>query len=431
MTNQLDMIEESYFKIWFSVFTELFEFVVSIVLLSFISPWLTLFVLLTTAIQMIVPKVMSPLIAKKKLEQAEAAEEFTVTATEHLNGFDLLRSFQLGAKSLQAITAANSRWESAKYRSRLLTSVARLLSFAFGQIIYVGIYFFGALLTILGQMTIGTMIAASQLVVYVASPLQSLNDDITEIRSAKEIISKLRSVLNYAQEAKAPTVDIPTKHEGIQIEHVTFAYEDAAILRDVCVSIERGEKYLLCGPSGAGKSTLIQLITGALRPDEGRICVDGIDINNFDSGQYARFVLQCSQNTFLFNASLKDNVTLFNDHFTDEEVIKVLKNVGLEYIFERFEDGLDEIIAQGGHELSGGERQKIALARMELYDPPVVIFDESFANIDLDAAKKLIEYVVSKPRRTVILIAHQLSDELAAIFDNKIIIEDAHVFLED
>ena len=431
LTNQLDMIEESYFKIWFGVFTEIFEFAVSLVFLCLISPWLTLFVLGVTAVQMIIPRSMSPLLAKKKAEQTAAAEEFNVVVTEHLAGFDLLRSFQLTAKSLQAISTANHRWEESKYRTRIFTTLARLLSFTFGQVIYVGIYFFGALLTILGHMTVGAMIAASQLVVYIASPLQTLSDDITEIKSAREIINGLENEVSCIQEDLDQHVDVPDKFREIEFRHVTFSYEDHLIIRDACLGLQHGEKYLLRGLSGAGKSTFVQLLTGALRPDEGQIVVDGIDIQCIDKAQYARFILSCTQNTFIFNASLRDNITLFNESFSDEVILKAIKTVGLSYVLKNFEDGLDHMVSQGGYALSGGERQKIALARMELYQPQVVVFDESFANIDLKTTEKLIRRITSETDQTVILIAHQLPEKIASYFDQYITIDGAQVTIKD
>lgn len=427
LTNQLNMIEESYFNIWFSLFIELFEFIVSIGLLLWISPWLTLFVIGITAIQMIVPKIMGSKISKKKVKEAGDAEAFNVTAGEHLGGFDLLRSFQLTTKSLQAISIANHNWEESKYHTRLLNSLANILSFTFGKVLYVGIYFFGALLVLLGQMTVGVMIAASQLVVYIASPLVSLSDDITEIRSAKEIIENLEQELEQVEQEKQGTEVLPQKYDTIEMKHVSFSYENHDVIEDVSFSIRQGEKCLLCGSSGAGKTTIANLLTGLLSPDEGTVCVDGKDIRCFSQEEFSRFALQCSQNIFIFNASLRDNVTLFNENFTDEQVVKALNAVGFEYVLKRYEKGLDQIVAQSGKELSGGEKQKIALARIELYNPQVIIFDESFSNIDEETAKELITHATSKPMCTVILIAHQLSEEMEGYFDKKIIVDNKQV----
>lgn len=201
------------------------------------------------------------------------------------------------------------------------------------------------------------------------------------------------------------------------------------MFEDVNFAVHRGGKYLLCGSSGVGKSTLIQILTGSIRPNEGNVVIDGTNINNISSEQLSRFILQCSQNTFVFNATLRDNVTLFSDVFSDEEVLQALMVVELGYVLERYEDGFNHMLKQGGMDLSGGEKQKIALARMELFHPPIVVLDESFANIDSETAKRLVAHVVLDKQRTVIMIVHQLSDDIAQLFDTELVIKDKSVIV--
>lgn len=428
LTNQMEMIEESYFKMWFGLFAEIFEFVVSMAFLLWISPLLTLFILVLTGIQMLVPKFMSLRMAKCRESEAALAEAFAITASEHLNGYDLLRSFQLTANSLQAIADANVQWENGKFKTHMTSALANLLSFTFGQVMYVGVYFFGALLTILGQMSVGSMIAASQLVVYIASPLQSISSDITEIRSVQAVIANLKKQLERADSQKAGTENVPSNFEKLELRDVSFSYENHTVLHDVNLTIHAGKKYLLCGSSGSGKSTLSQLLTGALLPDQGEILLDGQDVRSFIPEQYARFILLCAQSTFLFNASFRDNVTLFEEGHSDKAVISAIQRVGLALVLSRFPDGLNHILSQGGQSLSGGERQRLALARMELYDVPVVILDESFANLDAESAGQLLELVCANPKRTVILIAHQLPEHLVTRFSSRLIIRENSIY---
>lgn len=414
LTNQMETIEKSYFTVWFGLFTEIIEFVVSMAFLLWISPLLTLFILVLTGIQMLVPKFMTPRMAECRASEAALAEAFSVTASEHLNGYDLLRSFQLTANSLQAIAFANVRWENGKFKTHITSALANLLSFTFGQVMYVGVYFLGALLTILGQMSVGSMIAASQLVVYIASPLQSISSDITEIRSVQAVLANLKKQLERDDSQKAGSQQIPSTFQELMLRDVSFSYKGHTVLRDVDLTIQAGEKYLLCGPSGSGKTTLSQLLTGALLPDRGEILLDGQNIRRFIPEQYARFILPCAQNTFVFNASFRDNVMLFEEGHSDEAVMEALDRVGLTSVVSRFPDGLNHVLSQGGQSLSGGERQRLALARMELYDVPVVILDESFANLDAESTGQLLDLVCANPKRTVILIAHQLPEHLAA-----------------
>ena len=257
-----------------------------------------------------------------------------------------------------------------------------------------------------------------------------MSDDITEIRSAREIIKNLEKEIQSAKEEKKKVKTVPSNFQKIELRQVSFSYEEHQIFENVDLTLQSGKKYLLCAPSGTGKSTFIQLLTKILKPDQGYILIDGEDIEHFLEEEYARFILCCTQNTFIFNASLRDNITLFNDKFAEKEILEVLNRVGLQYILDHFDDGLDHMIAQGGYTLSGGERQKIALARMELYDPPVIIFDESFANIDLKTTKRLIDNITSKSEKTIIVVAHQISEEIISCFDEKIVLKNKHILLE-
>lgn len=430
LTSQCDMIEESYMEIWFSVFSELFTFFVSAIVLLYISPWLAVFVFVVAFVQLLIPRIMGPKIAERKSEQMRNAELFTVTATEHLNGFDLLKSFDLTSQSLHSISEANRQWETSKFKSRILSSTARLLSFTFGQILYVGIFFFGAMLTILGVMTVSKMIVASQLVVYIAAPLQTLGEDITELKSAVQLIRTLQKELLYSEKQVMEFEQFPATFREMDFKGVSFSYGDIPIFDKINATIVRGEKYLLCGPSGSGKSTFIKLLTGIEDPDRGRVCIDGIDIRNLDTRQLANFILPCTQSTFIFNASVRDNVTLFNKRFSDEEILDALQKIEFTYVLQRYKDGLNHVITQGGQSLSGGERQKIALARMELFNPSIVIFDESFANLDTETARRLMEVAVSKKERTVIVVAHQMPQNMGHLFHKRIVIDGTSVNIE-
>ena len=427
LTNDLDLLEETYFRVFIDLLIDVFSGVVSLIILLFISPWLVLFILCMIAVQMFVPNTMSGIISSKRKEQSESAEHFIATANEHLEGFDLLRSFHLTEASRVAMSNANQAWEKQKFGARYFSSLARLLSFTVGQIIYIGIYFIGAILTLNGLMTVGMMVAASQLVVYIANPIQNISDSITDMRSAKEIITKIQTLLKEAPTTESGTENTPEHFTNLMVNHVSYGYdEDKLVLSDICFTLERGRKYLLEGSSGSGKTTLIKLLTDALSPDSGDICLDGVPIKQFKSEQYARFIIPCSQQTFIFNATIRDNVTLFCHEFTDEEIIDAISKSGFSEILTRYPDGIDHVIDQAGSSLSGGERQRLALARIFLFKPQIVIYDESFAHLDADSVQNLIELILKDEDRTVIMTSHQVTPEIRRRF-HSLVLKDGNI----
>ena len=427
LTNDLDLLEETYFRVFIDLLIDVFSGVVSLIILLFISPWLVLFILCMIAVQMFVPNTMSGIISSKRKEQSESAEYFIATANEHLEGFDLLRSFHLTEASRVAMSSANQAWEKQKFGARYFSSLARLLSFTVGQIIYIGIYFIGAILTLNGLMTVGMMVAASQLVVYIANPIQNISDSITDMRSAKEIITKIQTLLNEAPSTESGTKDTPEHFTNLSVNHVSYGYdEDKLVLSDISFKLERGRKYLLEGSSGSGKTTLIKLLTDTLSPDGGDICLDGVPIKQFKSEQYARFIIPCSQQTFIFNATIRDNVTLFCHEFTDEEIIDAITKSGFSEILTRYPDGINHMIDQAGSSLSGGERQRLALARIFLFKPQIVIYDESFAHLDSDSVQSLIDLILKDEERTVIMTSHQVTPEIRNRF-HSLVLKDGNI----
>ena len=165
------------------------------------------------------------------------------------------------------------------------------------------------------------------------------------MRSAKEIITKIQTLLNEAPTTESGIENTPERFANLTVNHVSYGYdEDKLVLSDISFTLERGGKYLLEGSSGSGKITLIKLLTDALSSDNGDICLDGVPIKQFKSEQYARFIIPCSQQTFIFNASIRDNVTLFCHEFTDEEIIDAITKSGFSEILTRYPDGIDHVI---------------------------------------------------------------------------------------
>lgn len=422
LCNDVEMVGQSYFGTILFLFPDVLSFVISLLCVCFLSWPIALYVIVFTLIQMLIPKLLSPRISNAKKMQSQQAANFTTTATEHLQGFDLLQSFHLSAQSLVSLHHANTRWESAKFSVKYLNALAKTLSFGFSQLIYVGLYFFGAILVVLGNLPLATMIAITQLSVYIISPLQTFSADVSEIISSKEICKKLLA-LGEQQSQPHAYQQPPRSFESLRLQDVSFAYDQSNLFSDVSFSFEKGKKYILCGPSGSGKTTLAKLLSGSLRPTNGRILLNDISIEELAPSDYVNFVSVCSQNIFLFDDTLRNNVTLYSSRCDDAQIVKVLDAVGFLQVLQRFKLGLDERIGQSGLNLSGGEKQRIALARMLLFDTPFLILDESFANLDSESSLDLLKRMTAREDKTILYIGHHIPGDVARLFDEVLQIE--------
>lgn len=430
MSNDLDMIITSSFQTALYMIPDILSFAVSFICIFSISWQIALYIVVLTLVSLTIPKILSPKISTAKSEQSQNASDFTVAANEHLLGFDLLHTYHLIKKSSEELYQANRKWATSRFHVRQLNSIAGTLSYGFSNIVCIGLYFFGALLVVAENMTVGEMIAITQLAVYVMSPLQTFSSDFAEIISTDEIIRKLEQLI-YSVSITGNKVINPKDFMTLKLDHVYFTYDQKEILHDISFTFEKGKKYLLSGSSGSGKTTLIQLLTRSLKPEHGNIFFNDINISDIDEDSYTSFITSCSQSTIIFNDTLRNNVTLFSDLFSDEKIMHALHLAGFDKLIAKYPDGLNQKISQSGRNLSGGEKQRIALARMFLFETPFVILDETFSNLDTESMTGLMRTITSMNNKTIIYIGHNIPLEIHRMFDVTISLQNHKISVKE
>jgi ATP-binding cassette subfamily B protein len=277
--------------------------------------------------------------------------------------------------------------------------------------------------------SIGTLVA---FVLYIQSffaPIQQLVSLYNTYQQGRAAVVKLSEVL--ATEPSVPedpnATDLPPVQGRITFDHVTFEYEPGrVVLRDVDLDIKAGETFAFVGPTGAGKSTIVKLIARLYDPQQGRVLIDGHDIKRVTQTSLREQIGNVPQESFLFAGSIKDNIAFGRPDTTDEEVWEAIRAVGIEYLIDRFPQGIDQPVHERGVSLSSGERQLIALARAFHARPRVLILDEATSNLDLRTEAKIEHALdVLLEGRTAIIVAHRLStvmraDRIAVVSNGRI-----------
>ena len=226
----------------------------------------------------------------------------------------------------------------------------------------------------------------------------------------------------------APMAVTPGKAYGeVSFEHVSFHYEpEREILKDISFKLEKGKCIAIVGPSGSGKSTLINLIPRLYDVCGGKVSFDGIDVRSLDLAFLRRNIGIVSQETYLFNGTVRDNLLYAKPDATEEELIEACKQANIYDFIQKQEDGLDTVVGNRGLKLSGGEKQRISIARILLKDPVLMIFDEATSALDSISEQKIQEAIEPLiATRTSILIAHRLSTILAA--DEILVVKDGEI----
>ena len=424
LTNDVEVVGQSYFSIILNFIPQVISFVSCTALLCYLSWPLAVFVVAFTLFQMIIPKILAPKISDAKEAQSNAASAFTVSASEHFQGYALLHGLNLTKYSCDALSKSNALWEKTKFRVKHIAMVANILSYGCGNVVYIGLYFIGAILVANGHMSLGTMVAITQLSVYIMGPLQTFSGEVAEIISTRKILQKMpKSPFHNAGVIEKKDIPAETIHT-IVLENISFTYDKTTLIANTSFVFERGKKYILSGSSGSGKTTIANLLCGTIAPQQGVVYFNDYALSELSPNSVIKTISICSQNTFIFNDTLRNNITLFESRYTDEQVKAAIRHVGLDNVLQRFEHGLDEVLTQSGNTLSGGERQRIALARMELLNTPFIILDESFANLDIQSTQRILSDLTRTKGKTVIYIGHQLSEEITSLFDEIVEIRD-------
>ena len=245
------------------------------------------------------------------------------------------------------------------------------------------------------------------------NPVQSIADQLNQIQRAATSSERLFNLLDVEPESldKPNAIRVEKFIGKIEFRNVWFAYTDEEwILRDVSFVIEPKQTVAFVGATGAGKTTILSLIVRNYQVQKGQILIDDIDINDIEIESLRRAVGQMLQDVFLFTGNIRNNITLHDESYTDEEVHQVCEYVNADKFIDRLEKGLDEEVIERGENFSQGQRQLLSFARTVLHKPQILILDEATANIDTET-EKLIQESLEKMKSigTMLVVAHRLS----------------------
>lgn len=263
-----------------------------------------------------------------------------------------------------------------------------------------------------GEMTLGEMSKFSSYAGMLYTPLQFLAGFPRHLMMAKTSITKVFEIIDEPEDIKDAEDAKDIQMEGaVSLKNVTFGYDESVdVLRNINLEIKPGEFIGLVGKSGTGKSTLINLVMRMYDVDEGSVSIDGVDIRDISQESLRSQIGVVLQETFLFNGSIYQNIAYAKKDASREEVIAAAKAAGAHSFIIRLTDGYDTWVGEKGNTLSGGEKQRIAIARALLHNPKLLILDEATASLDTETEKQIQESLAKlSHQRTTIAIAHRLS----------------------
>jgi ATP-binding cassette, subfamily B, multidrug efflux pump len=373
--------------------------------------------------------VIAFILRKKFLRVRQKYAELTGFLAEYIKGIPIIQSYsQLSwAKNMLRIYNRNLYSQEVSTYFFLYSSWAILMSaeiIAIIILIYFG--FFKSMIVI----TVGTTVMMIEYTRKIFVPLMSIGEEISRMQrgfAAAERAFGIFQLNSSTIEHPRAIQNIPVRWSGIKFNQVSFQYQpEQYALRNVNLIIPRGKTVALVGVSGAGKSTLINLLLRFYDPSSGYITLDDTDIRKFSLPIWRKNIGLILQDIFIFPGTILDNIRYFSPHITTEEVKNILELIGVQNFYEQLPRGLDTWLAEGGINLSLGERQIISFARALVNDPEILVMDEATSSIDITTELRMLKSLQNHSHhRTVIIIAHRLSTVSNA--DNIVVLDQGNI----
>ncbi len=361
--------------------------------------------------------ISSVLSRKIKVIQKTIVAETTALAgstTESLRNIELVKSLGLAQQEVARLNGTTEKILKLELRK---VKYLRSLSFIQGtcvNILRTSLQFLMLFLIFKHQITVGQFVSLLFYSFFIFTPLQELGNVINTYRETEVSLQNFREVLDTPRDPKPPNPEPLDELMTLHFDEVTFQHQSASTLslNGISFSAARGDTIAFVGPSGAGKTTLVKLLVGLYAPKSGEILYNGIPSTRVDLDGLREKIGFVTQDTQLFSGSIRENLLFVNPKATDEQCIEVLNQAAAHSLLARADRGLDTLIGEGGVKVSGGEKQRLSIARALLRQPQLLVFDEATSSLDSLTEEEIshtIRDVASSQETIAILIAHRLS----------------------
>lgn len=377
---------------------------------------------------------VSSILSKRiKVVQKSIVSETTALAgstTESLRNIELVKSLGL---SSQEIKRLNMTTEKILVLELKKVKYVRSLSFIQGTLVNLlrnGVLFLMMYLIYDNQISVGEFFSLFLYSFFIFGPLQELGNIINTYRETEVSLANFKAIMSTPKEVKPVNPVRLEKLESLRFKNVTFKHQSAntSALNNIDFETFKGQTIAFVGPSGSGKTTLVKLLVGLYTPKEGQVLYNNVPSSEIDLDQLRERIGFVTQDTQLFSGTIRENLQFVRPGATDEECLEVMRKAACMTLLARADKGLDSVIGEGGVKVSGGEKQRLSIARSLLRRPDILVFDEATSALDSiteEEITKTIRDVSVMDDRITILIAHRLSTIMHA--DNIFVLEKGHI----
>lgn len=425
LTNDAASIETNYLAQMLAMITKAVTFIGALLLMCRYSLLMTAIAAGLTVLPLIASLLTGNRLQAVESRVSERNGEFTAALSDCLAGFTVVKNFKAEREIFRLFAQSNKALEHEKFTGRRIKMLVGMIGAVTGIFAQLGVFIAGVYLSMKdGSMTPGAVVLFVNLMNFIISPIAELPGLLACRKAALGLVDKLAAALERSS-SREGSETLNRLENGIRLENVSFAYEPGkTVLHGINAEFEAGKAYALVGGSGSGKSTLLNLLMAAETNYSGHILADGIELSDISTESLYGTMAAIQQNVFVFNASIKDNVSMFRD-FPKTELDEAIAHAHLGALIR--ERGEDYLCGENGSGLSGGEKQRISIARSLLKKSSVLLADEVTAALDAQTAHRVSSDILDLQGITRIVVTHTLEESLLRRYDKIFVLRSGRI----
>lgn len=425
LTNDSTSIETDYLGQQMALISKVFTFAGALVMMLWYSPLLTAIAAGVTILPLIASLLTGSRIEAAERRVSDRNRSFTAALSDCLAGFSVVKSFKAEKEIFKLFAENNRALEGEKFSKRRIKTIVGMIGSVTGIIAQLGVFLIGSYFALSGYgLTPGVVIIFVNLMNFMISPIAELPGLLASRKAARGLIDKLATALE-SNPVSEGTSELTHLASGIRLENVSFGYDDSKeVLHGISAFFDAGKAYAVVGASGSGKSTMLNLLTAAAGNYRGNILIDDTELRSIASESLYELISVIQQNVFIFNASIRDNVTMFRS-FPEQEIEDAISHAHLNALIAERGDGY--LCGENGKGLSGGEKQRISIARSLLKKSSVLLADEATASLDAQTAHQVASDILDLDGITRIVVTHGLEESLLRRYDGIVVLKDGRI----
>lgn len=422
-TTDVQMLEDDYLNNFLLLLECFFNGIGALTVIFRIHYAFVVYIIVVCWIPLLVNRLWEQKLRKTKIMASDQNKDFVTALKEMLMGFEVSKLFGISERMQEKFKEKNMQQEKKKFSARLIRDISSSCSSSVSVGLWMGNNLVGVFLAIQGQITVGSILNVTQLLNHVMGPLANISAYFTKMKAADAIYGLISMELeNNSRSISTSKMinDIPKKIEFCEVEK---KFGKRILFEHVNLIFENGKKYLVEGESGSGKSTLLKILQNVYSDYSGVVKVDGVDYQMIDKEEWYQCLSVVNQDSFVFQDTIYNNIVLFQT-YNEKELENILKICELDKLVMEHEEGLDFVIAENGKNISGGEKQRICLARALIRKPSILILDEATSALDADMAYRIEKRILEIEEMMVISISHRVFQDLKEKYEVVVRMED-------